>query len=130
MRIFLISIGIVSTLLGLIGVVLPLLPTTPFLLLAAICFARSSDRFHDWLISTKVYRAYVLEFQKNKGFTFKQKLKMLMSLYIVVGFSIWMIEHLYIRIGLMIMVILQTFVLFVFIKTLPARKEQDCRQDD
>ncbi len=122
MRIFLISMGIVSTLLGLIGVILPLLPTTPFLLLAAICFARSSDRFHDWLLSTKVYRAYVLEFQRNKGFTFRQKLKMLLSLYIVVGISIWMIEHLYIRIGLMIMVILQTFVLFAFIRTLPARR--------
>ncbi|WJP98613.1 YbaN family protein [Macrococcus bovicus] len=123
MRIVLISMGIVSTLLGLIGVILPLLPTTPFLLLAAICFARSSDRFHDWLISTKVYRAYVLEFQRNKGFTFRQKLKMLLSLYIVVGFSIWMIEHLYIRIGLMIMVILQTFVLFAFIRTLPASRD-------
>ncbi|TDM15050.1 YbaN family protein [Macrococcus bovicus] len=123
MRIVLISMGIVSTLLGLIGVILPLLPTTPFLLLAAICFARSSDRFHDWLISTKVYRAYVLEFQRNKGFTFRQKLKMLLSLYIVVGFSIWMIEHLYIRIGLIIMVILQTFVLFAFIRTLPASKD-------
>lgn len=130
MRIVLISMGIVSTLLGLIGVILPLLPTTPFLLLAAICFARSSDRFHDWLISTKVYRAYVLEFQRNKGFTFRQKLKMLLSLYIVVGFSIWMIEHLYIRIGLMIMVILQTFVLFAFIRTLPASRDNGRPQDD
>ncbi|TDL98745.1 DUF454 domain-containing protein [Macrococcus brunensis] len=119
MRIFLISIGIVSTVLGLIGVVLPLLPTTPFVLLAAICFARSSDRFHDWLISTKVYKAYVLEFQKNRGFTLRQKFKMLLSLYIVVGFSFWMIDHPYIRIGLVIMVILQTVVLFTLIRTIP-----------
>ncbi|ULG72827.1 YbaN family protein [Macrococcus brunensis] len=119
MRIFLISIGIVSTVLGLIGVVLPLLPTTPFVLLAAICFARSSDRFHDWLISTKVYKAYVLEFQKNRGFTLRQKFKMLLSLYIVVGFSFWMIDHPYIRMGLVIMVILQTVVLFTLIRTLP-----------
>ena len=121
MRIFLITIGIVSTVLGLIGVVLPLLPTTPFLLLAAICFARSSDRFHDWLISTKMYKAYVVEFQKNKGFTFKQKLKLLLSLYIVVGFSFWMIDHPYIRTGLVIMVFLQTVVLFTLIRTLPDR---------
>ncbi|TDM03967.1 YbaN family protein [Macrococcus carouselicus] len=119
MRIFLVIVGLIAMVLGLAGVILPLLPTTPFLLLAGVCFARSSERFHDWLISTKVYQAYVLEFQKRRGFTLKQKFRVLLSLYIIVGFSIWMVDHPYIRLGLLVMVICQTVVLLGWVRTLP-----------
>ncbi len=51
LRWLLISIGLISTGLGIIGIFVPLLPTTPFLLLAAACFARSSERFHSWLVN-------------------------------------------------------------------------------
>ncbi len=51
MRLIWFSIGLLSVLLGVIGAVLPLLPTVPFLLLAAFCFARSSERLHDWLVN-------------------------------------------------------------------------------
>ena len=55
----------------------------------------------------------------------KEKIRILISLYIVVGFSIFMISNLYIRIGLMIMVVIQTIVLFTFVKTLPANFNQE-----
>lgn len=118
MKYFLITVGAVSTVLGFIGVVLPLLPTTPFLLLAVFCFARSSERFHQWLIETQIYKSYVQEFYEQQGYTMKKKLQLLISVYIVVGFSIYMIDHLYVRIGLVIMLILQTVVLFFFVKTI------------
>ena len=51
LRFLLITIGLASTGLGIIGIFVPLLPTTPFLLLAAACFARSSERFHSWLVN-------------------------------------------------------------------------------
>ncbi|ANQ63759.1 YbaN family protein [Staphylococcus equorum] len=120
MKYFLIIIGVLFTVIGFAGVLLPLLPTTPFLLVAVLCFSKSSDKFEKWLVQTKVYVNYVENFKENKGYTLKDKFKLLLSLYIVIGFSIFMIDHPYIRLGLLIMVTLQTIVLFTFVKTLPA----------
>ncbi|UOB20817.1 YbaN family protein [Macrococcus armenti] len=118
MKYLLTAVGIISTVLGFIGAALPLLPTTPFLLLAVFCFARSSDRFHEWLVQTRLYKSYVKEFYEQKGYTMKKKFQLLISVYIVVGFSIYMVDHLYVRIALGIMVFLQTVVLFTFVKTI------------
>ena len=125
MRYVLIALGIVFTVIAFTGAVLPLLPTTPFLILAAICFTNSSRKFKIWLKSTQIYKNYVENFKKYKGYTMKEKIRILISLYIVVGFSIFMISNLYIRIGLMIMVVIQTIVLFTFVKTLPANFNQE-----
>lgn len=125
MRYLLLGIGGIFTLLGFAGAVLPILPTTPFLLVAVLCFAKSSDRFHDWLIQTKVYQAYVEDFRKHRGYTMKKKIQLLISLYIVVGFSIWMVDVTMIRLGLLVMVVIQTVVLFTWVKTLP--KSYDMR---
>ena len=61
MKILFIIFGIISFILGAIGVVLPILPTTPFLLLSAFLFSKSSDRFHEYLIQTKLYQKYINE---------------------------------------------------------------------
>ncbi|HDI6651616.1 TPA: YbaN family protein [Staphylococcus aureus] len=119
MRLILIVIGLIFTALGIAGAVLPLLPTTPFLLVAVFCFARSSDRFYNWLINQKIYKEYVENFYLHRGYTLQQKIKILISLYIVIGFSIYMVDVFAVRIGLIIMVIIQTAVLFTFVKTLP-----------
>ena len=119
MKYFLITMGVLFTIIGFVGAVLPLLPTTPFLLVAVICFSKSSERFEKWLVNTKVYITYVESFKNNKGYTLKNKFKLLISVYIVVGFSIFMIDHSLIRLGLVIMVVIQTIVLFTVVKTLP-----------
>ncbi|MFY2828948.1 YbaN family protein [Staphylococcus arlettae] len=121
----LLVLGILCTILGFLGSILPLLPTTPFILLAVLCFAKSSDKFHNWLVSTKVYKNYIQSFKENKGYTMKQKLKMLISVYIVVGFSIFVIDITPIRVGLAFMLLCQTIVLFAFIKTLPKEYNTD-----
>ena len=61
MKILFIIFGIISFILGAIGVVLPILPTTPFLLLSAFLFSKSSDRFHEYIIQTKLYQKYINE---------------------------------------------------------------------
>ncbi|HDJ5520268.1 TPA: YbaN family protein [Staphylococcus aureus] len=119
MRLILIVIGLIFTALGIAGAVLPLLPTTPFLLVAVFCFSRSSDRFYNWLINQKIYKEYVENFYLHRGYTLQQKIKILISLYIVIAFSIYMVDVLAVRVGLIIMVIIQTAVLFTFVKTLP-----------
>lgn len=70
---FFIALGYVSLALGTIGIVLPILPTVPFYLLTAFCFANSSERLHDWFIHTTVYKKYIGSYFRRRGMTKKAK---------------------------------------------------------
>lgn len=70
-----IAAGFVCVALGIAGIPLPLLPTTPFLLLAAFCFARGSERWHHWLMTHPMLSPYILAFQDKRGLTRAQKLR-------------------------------------------------------
>ncbi len=70
---FFIALGCVSLALGTIGIVLPILPTVPFYLLTAFCFANSSERLHDWFIHTTVYKKYIGSHFRRRGMTKKAK---------------------------------------------------------
>ena len=74
MRIVWLSLGWASVGLGVIGVVLPLLPTTPFMLLAAYCFARSSSRFHDWLVNHPRFGPSIRDWRREGAIHPKAKL--------------------------------------------------------
>ena len=70
---FFIALGCVSLALGTIGIVLPILPTVPFYVLTAFCFANSSERLHDWFIHTTVYKKYIGSYFRRRGMTKKAK---------------------------------------------------------
>lgn len=72
MRYLLISGGTISVALAIVGVVVPLLPTTPFLLLAAFCYARSSERFHRWLIEHRWLGPYIDSYRAGRGLSTRQ----------------------------------------------------------
>ena len=73
-RWLLIAAGSACVVLGVIGIFLPLLPTTPLMLLAAACFARSSRRFHDWLLANRTFGPLILEWEKHRSIPRRTKL--------------------------------------------------------
>ncbi|KGX88815.1 YbaN family protein [Pontibacillus litoralis] len=113
----LLTIGFGSLAAGFTGVYLPLLPTTPFILLSLVCFSRSSDKFHAWLLSTEIYKKYVQEFIDTRSVPMSSKIKIIIFLYISVGISIYYLDYIYVRLGLSIMLVLQTIILFLFVPT-------------
>lgn len=84
-RITFVGLGCVSLALAVIGVVLPILPTVPFLALAAFCFAKSSDRLNNWLINTKFYQNNLADFKAGKGMTVKTKVRILATVTLVMA---------------------------------------------
>lgn len=84
-RITFVVLGCVSLALAVIGVVLPILPTVPFLALAAFCFAKSSDRLNNWLINTKFYQNNLADFKAGKGMTVKTKVRILATVTLVMA---------------------------------------------
>lgn len=89
MKAFWLFLGLMSVGLGLLGVVLPLLPTVPFMILAAFCFARSSDRLHQWLINHPTFGPLIADWERNGAIRPKAKKLATVSIAAVFGLS-WM----------------------------------------
>jgi uncharacterized membrane protein YbaN (DUF454 family) len=83
----LIVIGSISVGLGMLGVFLPLLPTTPFLLLAAACYIRSSEKFYNWLIYHKWFGSYIRNYHEGRGIPLKAKIMAISLIWLTIGFS-------------------------------------------
>lgn len=88
----LIFVGTAFVGLGVLGMFLPLVPTTVFLLLAAYCYSRSSQRFHDWLLANRVCGPYIRNYRSGKGISIRQKIGTLISLWLSIGLSIWLLS--------------------------------------
>jgi hypothetical protein len=90
----LITIGMVAVGLGIIGIFLPLLPTTPFLLLAAACFIRSSDRLYQWLIRNRWFGSYIRNYQEHRAIPLRAKVIALILLWTTMTYSAFgLINH-------------------------------------
>ena len=100
-RRLLIGAGTLATGLGIIGVFIPLLPTTPFLLLAAACYMRSSERFYHWLINNRIFGAYVRNYIEGRGMPIRIKIFTILLLWLAIGLSITFgVQNIVIRIVL------------------------------
>lgn len=87
-RIFLIAIGSLALGLGILGIFLPLLPTTPLLLLAAACYIRSSKRLYNWLITNKRFGPYIRNYREGNGIPLKAKVVGVTLLWISMLFTV------------------------------------------
>ncbi|WP_414732489.1 YbaN family protein [Acetobacterium carbinolicum] len=85
---FYLILGFISLALGAIGAILPILPTTPFLLLSAFCFTQSSERLHNWFVQTKLYQNNLKTLVKGQGMTKKAKIRVvsMVTLTMLLGF--------------------------------------------
>jgi len=88
LKYLLIAIGTLSVALGFLGIFLPVLPTTPFLLLAAACYIRSSERFYCWLINNRYCGKYIRDYREKKGIPLKLKIYVISLLWITILASI------------------------------------------
>jgi uncharacterized protein len=95
-KFFLISIGSVSLLLGILGIFLPLLPTTPLLLLAAACYVRSSEKLYTWLIKNKYFGTYISNYRNGKGIPLQAKIVGVTLLWISLLYTIIFVIPLFI----------------------------------
>jgi len=86
--IILIATGTLFVGLGIIGIFVPVLPTTPFLLLAAACYARSSQRFYDWLLTNRWFGSYIRNYLQGKGISLKVKSFTIALLWLTIGCSV------------------------------------------
>jgi uncharacterized membrane protein YbaN (DUF454 family) len=92
-RYLLIALGTLSLAIGIVGIFTPVLPTTPFLLLAAACYLRSSERFHRWLMNNRVFGSYIRNYTEGRGLPLKVKLFTIALLWVTIGISIWLVSN-------------------------------------
>lgn len=121
---FFIVLGCLSLGLGAVGAVLPILPTVPFLMLAAFCFAKSSEKLHNWFISTKLYKKNLESFVQGKGMTIKTKIRIMVMVTILMSIGFIMMHA--VPVGRIILGFVWLFhvLYFIFvIKTLKVETE-------
>ncbi|MEI0612381.1 YbaN family protein [Brachyspira pilosicoli] len=118
MKTLLIVLGFVCVAIGAVGIVVPILPTTPFLLLASFFFAKGSKRFHDWFMSTKLYKKHLESFVNSKAMTLKSKLTILLPVSSMLIATFIFVNNLHVRILLVVLFISKYLYFFTQIKTI------------
>ncbi|HEX9262413.1 MAG TPA: YbaN family protein [Candidatus Bathyarchaeia archaeon] len=119
--------GMICLILGAIGMVLPILPTTPFLLAAAACFCNSSPRMYNWLLNNKWFGEYIKNYKEGRGLPVRTKITALTVLWMTIGLSTVFLLHLLLPSQLvlpmqLVMVAVAIFV-SVYILRLPTFKK-------
>lgn len=101
-RIAFITLGIMSLILGIVGIVLPVLPTTPFLLLSSYLFLRSSDSLYNWLINHPVLGFYIKSYIKYRAVERKSKIIAILLLWTTMGISIYLVDKAFVKVILLL----------------------------
>ena len=118
LRPLLVIAGTVFVSLGIVGIFIPILPTTPFLLLAAACYAKSSQRFYHWLLSNRWFGAYIDNYRQKRGMPLKIKIVTVALLWLTIGVSVaFAVQSLTVRI-ILVLIAVGVSIHILSIKTL------------
>lgn len=124
-KVLFVTLGCVSLALGVVGIVLPVLPTVPFFLLTAFCFAKSSQRLHNWFLGTAMYKKYIGSYMKRKGMTLRAKLTLIGTVTALMAVGFVMMSRVPVGRAIMAVVWVGHIVYFGFIVKTISREEAD-----
>lgn len=117
MKIIYVALGFLCTAIGAIGVVLPVLPTTPLLLLAAFFFAKGSDKFHKWFTKTSLYQNHLHEFVETRSMTLRTKLMILLPASTMMLIVYAMVNNSHARVAILAAIVFKYYYFTFHIKT-------------
>ena len=126
-KILLVIIGCIGVGLGALGVVLPILPTVPFLLLAAFCFARSSERLNNWFIGTKLYKNNLESYVKGEGMTRKTKIKIMVTVTVLMTVGFIMMDQ--VLVGRIVLACVWVFHVLYFVFGVKTIKKENLAEE-
>ena len=92
-KLIFIVLGCICLALGTVGVVLPILPTVPFYLATAFCFANSSERLHNWFVNTGLYKKHLQSYVEKRGMLLKTKISIITTVTLLMGFGFFMMAR-------------------------------------
>ncbi|AIM17031.1 MULTISPECIES: YbaN family protein [Neobacillus] len=116
-----IIIGLISLGLGVVGIVLPVVPTTPLLLLASFCFMKGSKRFETWFKGTNLYKRHLETFVREKSMTLKQKVTLMLFSDAMIAIPLFLHDSYIIKIVLVLIIIYKYYYFIFKIKTVPGK---------
>lgn len=124
-----IIIGCVGLGLGALGAALPLLPAFPFLLLAAVCFGKSSERLHKWFVGTKLYKNNLESYVKGRGMTWKTKIRIMVIVTVTMAVGFIMMNA--VPVGRIVLCAVWVFhILYFVFKVKTIKPEQNLTSED
>jgi len=118
LRILLVTAGTVCVGLGIVGIFVPVLPTTPFLLLAAACYARGSQRFYGWLLNNKWFGSYIRNYLEKKGIPLRVKVVTVTLLWITIGSSVAFVVETFVLKLILVIIAIGVSIHILSIRTL------------
>ena len=119
-----IILGFLCIGLGVVGIILPVLPATPFLILAAVLFAKGSSRFHRWFIQTKLHKNYVEPAMGKRAMDRGAKVKALITLFIIFSVSFILVPIWFVKIIILAVALFHFYYFGFKIKTAAVRREE------
>lgn len=123
-KVIFIILAFIFLALGIIGVIIPVMPTTPFLLAASFFFAKGSDRFNKWFISTRIYKNYLEDFLKSRAMTKKGKNKILIPVSIMLAISFFSIANIYVKAIIVFLFFFKEYYFRYHIRTIKETKDE------